>query len=212
MSPNRGRSVRQGDGGAVSLSTAGAIARGTRRGRPGTPDPGNREGTPTSSFLASTPATSGFGSDRRALMAGTADFPQPAPVALPGPRSRGIRPLTQRVRPAGAGPSEARTQEGRMAVAPFGRPRTRPRDRSAVARRMRWARGRILRDGAGGHRRHGGTPCRPLAQAARGRSSHFTADLRPAPLALVETRRALPAPKATQTTPSAREAGGKEER
>ncbi len=115
-------------------------------------------------FPAPTAATSGFGSGRRTLGDLITHFPQPAPVALPGPRSR--------------------------------------------------------TDGAGGRRRHGGSPCRPSGQAARGRSTHFITDLRSAPRAFAGARRGVPAsggrrhgvhPFATHITPPDREAGLEEE-
>jgi hypothetical protein len=98
------------------------------------------------------------------------DFSRPASVALPGSRIRRARSETSRVRPASAGPSEARTQEGRIADALFGRPRTQPRAASAAARCVREVSERALKSSAGGSQRRGASPG-PVVRAARGCST-----------------------------------------
>ncbi len=141
--------------------------------------------TPLPSASASFPAPS---ARDRSIGAAASSAPPASPhfsVVLPGPRSRGTRPETQRVRPASAGPSGARTQEGRIAVALFGRPRTQPREASAAARRARGVLGRVLRSGAGGSRRHGASPG-PAARTARARSTHLRLTNQPTALSVGE--------------------------
>lgn len=73
---------------------------------------------------------------------------------------------------------------------------------------------RSRRDGAGGHQGLEVAPNLPGVHAARGRSTELLSNsVSPIPPSVGERAgRVLPAAQATQVTPSAREAGGKEER